>query len=92
MLVPEPLTYLAVPLLFRDKLGVPLTVTASLKLTDSRTVPPVPTTPVPLRMPDPVAEIHWIFGAFGSTNDLVSTTSVPAGCCGAPAMLTALPA
>ena len=44
----EPLTYLAVPLLFSAKLGEPLTLTASLKLSDRRTVPPAPTCRVPV--------------------------------------------
>ena len=61
--MPEPLTYLAMPLLFSAKLGVPVTFTASLKLSDKRMVLPAPTVPVPLATPGPLAATHCNVGA-----------------------------
>ena len=50
-------------MLFKANVGVPVTFTASLKLSDKRTVPPVPTVPVPLVTPVPLAATQFNVGA-----------------------------
>ena len=67
--MPEPLTYLAVPLSFSDKVGVPVTFTASLILSVRRTVSPTPTVPLPFVIPGPFVATHCTIGAVVSVAD-----------------------
>ena len=64
---------MALPPLLRDRLGVPVTLTASLIATVKVTVAPAPTVPPPAVSDEPEAAIEATVGT------VVSMRSVPAG-------------
>ena len=78
---------MALPPLLRDRLGVPVTLTASLIATVKVTVAPTPTVPLPAVSAEPEAAIEATVG------NVVSIRSVPVGLLPvAAAVLARLPA